>query len=547
MPDKEGSFLIEYRAGAAYLTVNPPIGNGRPVYLEDVINRMKILGVSTVCADTVSQAVNRAEGEAVELIEWPRGAELMSKVDISVAENLMSATLRLSAPKKGGGVPSLQDIKNELAAAGVVWGVDDAAISKAIESQIYDTDIAAASGRVPKGGQPSRAVFAFVHESGTPYVFHDDGSVDLKELNFIQNRKEGDVLATILDAEDPVPGVNVLGQEIPAPAAPREKQIKAGKNTAFTDEGDKIVALIDGNAYVKGNAVCMEPVVQVQRVDYETGNIRFDGTVVVRENVADGFTVDAGGSVEIGECLGRASVQAGRDVNLRGGMNGDGTGVVRAGGSILAKFIENARISCSGNLVVNELLLHTDFVTEGNLIMRGRRGEFLGGNGVVAGSMWCKQLGSPSEVPTRVSIGIRPAVLSRYIQMKKELEELSLQLDDLNRKIKGIKRAGANIDADKYKMIQTQLETKTRELETEVREKKRQFTVERAGLVPDASAVAVIEVNAYPKSVIAFGEEEFRIQHVPLSKMVLRFRGGKVAESGYNPNEPPDFPPADDE
>ncbi len=542
MPDRNGSFLLEYRAGSAYLTVYPPEGAGRPVYIEDVINRMKILGISTICADTVAEVVSKSEGIAVRLIEWPHGADLMSKVEISVAPDLMSTTLRLSAPKKGGSIPTLEDIRQQLSEAGVVWGIDDSAISRAISEEIYDTDITVARGRVPKAGLPTRTVFSFVHDPGKPYIFHEDGSVDLKELNFIQNRKKDDVLATILAAEDPAPGMNVAGEEITPPPTPKEKPVKAGKNTAFSRSGDKIIALIDGNAYVKGNAVCIEPVVEVQRVDYETGNITFDGAVVVRETVADGFVVEAEGIIEIGECLGRASVKAGRDVHLRGGMNGDGAGTVRAGATIRAKFIENARVSCGGNLIVDELLMHTDFVTEGDLIMRGKRGEFLGGNGVVAGNVWCKQLGSPSEVQTRVSIGIEPAKLNAFIQLKKEMEELVLELDELRRKNAGLKKARENMDTEKYKMIHERLSEEIRKLELTVHEKKRRLAAERTKLVPAESTVAVIESTAYPKSVVAFGEEEFRVKNNPLQKTVLRYRGGKIVEGGFNPNEPPSFP-----
>jgi uncharacterized protein len=542
MSDKDGSFLIEYRSGLAYLTVNPPGGGGRPVYREDVINRMKILGVSTVCADTVAETVNRSDGIAVELIAWPRGGDLMSKVEIAVATDLMSATLKLSGPKKGGGVPPFEEIKDQLTRAGVVWGIDENSVTQALESGTYDADIPVASGRVPKGGLPERATFSFVHDPGKPYVFREDGSVDLKELNFIQNRKTKDVLATLLPAEEPVPGMNVLGQEIPPPPMPRKREIAAGENASFSKSGNTIVALVDGNAYLKGNAVCVEPVVSVARVDYETGNIRFEGSVVVTGSVADGFVVEAGGAVEIGECLGRATVQAGRDVLLRGGMNGDGEGTVRAGGSIRAKYIENARVSCAGDLIVDELLMHTDFVTEGDLIMRGRRGEYLGGNGVVGGNLWCKQLGSPSEVPTRISIGIEPARLNTYILLKKALENQSLELDEVNRTIAGLKNAGKERETKKYREALVQLKEKAVMLEASVRDKKKQFNIERAKLVPRASTIAVIQGAAYGKSVVAFGEEEFRVTDSPARKTVLTYSGGKISEGGFNPSEPPKFP-----
>jgi len=42
-----GRFELFYRKGWAYLTVYPPAGAGRPVYPEDIENRMKMLGVLT--------------------------------------------------------------------------------------------------------------------------------------------------------------------------------------------------------------------------------------------------------------------------------------------------------------------------------------------------------------------------------------------------------------------------------------------------------------------------------------------------------------------
>ena len=71
---------------------------------------------------------------------------------------------------------------------------------------------------------------------------------------------------------------------------------------------------------------------------------------------------------------------------------------------------------------------------------------------------------------------------------------------------------------------------------------KKQFNIGRAKLVPRASTLAVIEGAAYAKSVVAFGEEEFRVTDSPAKKTVLTYRGGKISEGGFNPADPPKFP-----
>ena len=317
--------------------------------------------------------------------------------------------------------------------------------------------------------------------------------------------------------------------------------VEPGDNTEYSTTGTEIIALIDGNAFLEENRVCVEPLVRVDRVDYETGNIHFDGSVIVKGRIADGFTIEAGGSVEIGECVGRALVSAGRDVLLKGGMNGDGEGTIKATGSITSKYIENARISCGRDLLVQELLLNSDFVVGANLVLRGRRGELLGGSGVVGGNLWCKQLGSQAEVQTRVSVGIQPAVLQEFVNLKMAVEEKSLELDKVRNEILGLEKLLSYAQGRRGKISTALRQQKERatELRTELTGLKGDLVRCRRGLVPDAAAQAVIEGTMHPGSVVAFGEEEFRSDDHAVAKTVLRLDNGRVVEGGFNPQAPP--------
>ncbi len=541
---RDGTFLIEYSSGWAYLTVKPPLGGGRPVYSEVVFARMKILGVSAICAEAVSDIVSRAEGRAEKLIEWPQGVELSAKPVLSIAEDGMSAMLSLRPPKKGGGVPTTSEICALLSDSGIVSGIRRQEIESLSGGGVYDVEVVVAEGQPPTHGLARRTEYLFEGNPGKPYIFRKDGSTNLRELNFVQNKKKGDVLARILPAVAAEAGVTIFGDTVAAVTDGPDAEIVPGDNTSFSDSRNEILALIDGNVFIERNMICIEPVVNVRRVNYETGNIHFDGSVVVREGISDGFTIEAGGTVEIGECVGRATVTAGRDVLLKGGMNGDGEGTIRAVGDIASKYIENARISCGGHLFVQELLLHTDFVVGSNLVLRGRRGELLGGNGIVGNSLWCKQLGSKAEVLTRISLGIEPAVLNAYMTLKASVEEKSTELDKVRFEILSLENLLSNADDRREKVILAlrQQRERAEELGAECKALKRDLRQSRSDLVPSAGAMAVVEGNMHPRSVIAFGEEEFRPDGQVVSKTVLRFEGGRIVEGGYNPSEPPDFP-----
>ena len=538
---RDGRFTIEYSEGWAYLTVDPPQPEGRPVYSEDVLARMRILRISTVCADVVSELVSRADGERSKLVEWPNGIDLSAKPSLEIRTDGLSATVSLRPPRKGGGVPSAEEIIRFLSDSGVVAGIVRAGVDRLAGGGVYDTAIVVAEGKAPKQGLPERADVLFEPQPGRPYIFRTDGSTDLKELNYVQDRKAGDVLARILPAEDPVDGLSIFGAAIPAGAEEATLAVEPGDNTEYSTTGTEIIALIDGNAFLEENRVCVEPLVRVDRVDYETGNIHFDGSVIVKGRIADGFTIEAGGSVEIGECVGRALVSAGRDVLLKGGMNGDGEGTIKATGSITSKYIENARISCGRDLLVQELLLNSDFVVGANLVLRGRRGELLGGSGVVGGNLWCKQLGSQAEVQTRVSVGIQPAVLQEFVNLKMAVEEKSLELDKVRNEILGLEKLLSYAQGRRGKISTALRQQKERatELRTELTGLKGDLVRCRRGLVPDAAAQAVIEGTMHPGSVVAFGEEEFRSDDHAVAKTVLRLDNGRVVEGGFNPQAPP--------
>jgi len=100
-----GKFELYFRRGWAYLPVHPPTGTGRPVYPEDIENRMKLLGVPQVSVREIWDYVDAASGELVALIAWPNGQALAAGIKVDIAKDGMSAFVTISAPKKGAAPP----------------------------------------------------------------------------------------------------------------------------------------------------------------------------------------------------------------------------------------------------------------------------------------------------------------------------------------------------------------------------------------------------------------------------------------------------------
>ena len=82
-PDHNGYFKIFYRDGFAYLIVYPPVGAGRPVYEDDVINRMKLLNIPSVSPLMIRDMIDGARQIPEKLTEWPMGAEFRANIGIT--------------------------------------------------------------------------------------------------------------------------------------------------------------------------------------------------------------------------------------------------------------------------------------------------------------------------------------------------------------------------------------------------------------------------------------------------------------------------------
>ena len=306
----------------------------------------------------------------------------------------------------------------------------------------------------------------------------------------------------------------------------------------------------DGNARLEEGAVIVEPVVTVRNVDYETGNIAFEGSVVVKGTVADGFSVMAGGDIEVDKCVGRVSLRAGRNILLKQGINGDNGADVWAGGTLTAKYGESSRIFTGKDMIIREALMHCTLMVKGNLLLSGGRAELLGGTAVVRGSLLCRKLGGIYEPATSVVIGIDPDDLENYRGLLTSLEAKRSHLDELDKQI-ALLRKGMQDIGKKEKLLQAeaQLKEESELVNGEIHEMvSRSHDLSRKITVRPESILAA-EDRIYAGVHIAFGFLEYsgNAGGKGVPSTILRCREGVISDRGYDSSEPPEIKPVESE
>ena len=285
----------------------------------------------------------------------------------------------------------------------------------------YNEWIEIALGTAPVDGRGGRVKYFFSKAPGKPFRELPFGRIDLKELNFIQYKEAGDVLAEMEEPVIPQDGIDVTGETVTASPAGEGEQMVAGTLTEIRD--NKIYALESGNVRLDKNAVVLEPVVTVNDVDYKTGNLVFQGSVIVKGHVADGFSIKASGDIQIGKSVGRVTLETGRNLLLQSGINGDQEGHLEVKGDLYTRFIESSFVNVKGSVFVSGALLNSTVKISGGLMLEGGRCEIVGGLTVVKGWVKCRKIGSLYETRTNVVVGVEPEELDVFFKILKDIEK----------------------------------------------------------------------------------------------------------------------------
>jgi hypothetical protein len=310
-------------------------------------------------------------------------------VSVAIAPDKMSA-LADCTPGHGAGTPlTVAGIKSALGSAGAHHGhLDDAIaalVDKANGSLTRQTEVIVAAGTPPRPGRPGAVKYTFdTSEQEYDFKILADGRIDYRNTRNIVMAAAGDILATLADPLPGFPGVDVLGHTVPAEDG-SAASLLAGVGARVSEDGRQIVAEISGSIVLNGSIIeVVDTFVVNGDVDYSTGNIDFRGNVFISGNVVEGFGVKADGDIVVVKNVESSRVEAGRDVVVKGGVQGKGKGLVAAGRDVRVGFAQNARLEAQGNIAIANFAVNSYIFTSRQLTMATNRGGGYRRRGVCA-------------------------------------------------------------------------------------------------------------------------------------------------------------------
>lgn len=424
-------------------------------------------------------------------------------IEVQLSSDRMEAAVQLSPPEDGGPAATEEALRLALKIEGVVFGLDEEAIARLARVPVYEHAVTVAHGQPVEPGHDGTIEYMFeIEKKYKPHVQEDTGKVDYKDMNLVENVIAGQLLAVRHPPTQGTSGITVKKEYVPAPAG-KPARLMAGKNAVLSEDGNEVKAETNGIPMVHAGKIVVSQVYTVPgSVGPSSGNIDFLGTVEIADSVEDGYSVKATEHIIIGKTVGSATITAGGNISIRGGVMGRNSAKVTAAGDIHARFIQEASIEAGKDVIVNEAILHSNIEAGGRIVcgLGGKKGTIAGGQIRALILVAARTLGSPMSTKTLVDVGANPKLLSRSEALQEQILKERKNFDNVRKGITAltaIREKVGSLPADKQHILQT-LELANNSLKTKLQELVVELKDVQAQLEVDVKGAVSVEDELYP-------------------------------------------------
>ena len=362
---------------------------------------------------------------------------------VQVSSDGLEATMTFKIPDGKNEVPKFTaaQLLGFLSNANVSFGIDQEMLARLADSPIYGRPIKVASGTPQQQGTPGYYEYLFDTNFNRKPTIRPDGTADYMSIKTIETVQEGDVIATYHPAVQGSRGMSVRGQ-ILEPKPVRDLPPLIGRGFDRSSDNLTYTAKIDGKIEVNQGKILVSPVHEVQGdVGIETGNIKFNGDVIVHGGVHDGAVIDAAGNVIIHGLIEDCDIRAGKDLFLLSGVKGNEKTIIDCKGSITAQFVEYAIITCSGNITA-DYFFKSKISCDGHIELNGNNASIIGGYVSAVQGVEVNDIGNSFGTITNVSVGVDVERAAEYEMLAKKIMALTANVQKIKKGIEDFDKLG---------------------------------------------------------------------------------------------------------
>lgn len=279
------------------------------------------------------------------------------------------------------------------------------------------------TGTHPISGKDGHVIYHFDTNNVPKVKILENGKADWFDRGIVHNVHKDELLVSLTEGEKGTQGRDVYGNII-NPIDGRTPAMPKSVNTYLSEDGLNMYASKNGRVILRGKEIVVDDKIVLPNIDNESGNIIFAGDIHVKGDVLSNFTVEAEGDIIVEGIIEGATLIAGGNIEFKRGINGNGKGYVKCGGSFRASFVESSEIIV-GEDIVADSVINSTLMAGNKIVIEGKKGLLVGGEARARNSIYAENAGNDFFVRTLLEVGVDIDVLIKLDDMEKKVKKIS--------------------------------------------------------------------------------------------------------------------------
>ncbi|MFT7261458.1 MAG: hypothetical protein ACI9MS_003334 [Glaciecola sp.] len=322
--------------------------------------------------DVVNSYKSATKNNTSEVIEQRIGERRDSEIKCRIVEDQLTAYITITAGYAGN-LPSVKSLRDLLNSFGIKRGISNKRLislenrtKHAFPGDVFEELIA--KGLPPRVGKPSHLKPLVQNALDRILKPQSLGStrVDMRNLGSIICVQKGTEILRRMPPTNGRSGFSVGGSVIDAKPGEWIKY-KPGDGTVISDDDENLLlADISGMPKFKDLKMWVDNIFTCKGVNVGSGNVDYDGSVLVSGDVTEKMEIHATGDVTVNGFVESASIHAGGDIIITEGamgkVNDSGTEystILMSKGSVHVQHGQGLDIKCNGNVTVGRQLAYS--------------------------------------------------------------------------------------------------------------------------------------------------------------------------------------------
>lgn len=371
-------------------------------------------------------------GAAAQPEPQPKGA----MAQLCVSKDMMAAWFYVISPLNEGPDITVEELIKALEKERVTIGINAETLGLIVNNKIYDQVILIAKGELAHNGVEGSIVDYFQRSVQLEFEEDDRGNVNFRQLNNIQGIREGDVICDIIAGIPGQDGRTVTGRPYPCKIKGKNAVIPSGHNTVLSSDQTQLLSQKTGHVTFRGGKFYVDSLLKIDGdVNNSTGNLDYEGDILITGDVRNGFSVKATGNIQIKGSVEGATIMGGGSVTIANGMSGNGHGDITATGDVKCRYLEHCNVTSEGSIFA-ESIINSKVESGRDVVVTSGMGVIIGGTILAAQNITTNIIGSKARrLMTELVLDSLPHNFTEANKLNKELEQLTHNLVELDKNI----------------------------------------------------------------------------------------------------------------